>query len=29
MIKAQLVKQNNKPVAIVIDYNEYLRLKDI
>ena len=29
MIKTQLVKQNNKPVAIVIDYKEYLRLKDI
>ncbi|PKN66779.1 MAG: hypothetical protein CVU54_17875 [Deltaproteobacteria bacterium HGW-Deltaproteobacteria-12] len=29
MIKTQLVKENNKPVAVVIDYKEYLRLKDI
>lgn len=29
MIKTQLVKENNKPVAVVIDYKEYLRLKEI
>jgi PHD/YefM family antitoxin component YafN of YafNO toxin-antitoxin module len=29
MIKTQLVKQNNKPVAVIIDYKEYLRLKEI
>ena len=29
MIKTQLVKQDNKPVAVVIDYKEYLRLKEI
>jgi PHD/YefM family antitoxin component YafN of YafNO toxin-antitoxin module len=29
VIKTQLVKENNKPVAVVIDYKEYLRLKDI
>lgn len=29
MIKTQLVKQDNKPVAVVIDYQEYLRLKEI
>jgi PHD/YefM family antitoxin component YafN of YafNO toxin-antitoxin module len=29
MIKTQVVKENNKPVAVVLDYKEYLRLKDI
>lgn len=29
MIKTQLVKQDNKPVAVVLDYKEYLRLKEI
>jgi hypothetical protein len=29
MIKTQLVKQDNRPVAVVIDYKEYLRLKEI
>ncbi|MDH4164774.1 MAG: type II toxin-antitoxin system Phd/YefM family antitoxin [Nitrospirota bacterium] len=29
MIKTQIVKQNNKPVAVVLDYKEYLRLKEI
>lgn len=29
MIRTQLVKENNKPVAVVIDYKEYLRLKEI
>jgi len=29
MIKTQLVKQDNKPVAVVMDYKEYLRLKEI
>ena len=24
-----MVKENNKPVAVVIDYKEYLRLKEI
>ena len=29
MIKTQLVKEDNQPVAVVIDYKEYLRLKEI
>ena len=29
MIKTQLVKQDNKPVAVIVDYKEYLRLKEI
>jgi PHD/YefM family antitoxin component YafN of YafNO toxin-antitoxin module len=29
MIKTQVVKENNKPVAVVLDYKEYLRLKEI
>jgi PHD/YefM family antitoxin component YafN of YafNO toxin-antitoxin module len=29
MIKTQVVKEDNKPVAVVIDYKEYLRLKEI
>jgi hypothetical protein len=29
MIKTQLVKQDNKPVAVIVDYKEYLRLKEL
>ena len=29
MIKTQIVKENNKPVAVIMDYREYVRLKDI
>jgi hypothetical protein len=29
MIRTQLVKEDNKPVAVVMDYKEYLRLKEI
>ena len=29
MIKTQFVKEDNKPVAVIIDYKEYLRLKEI
>lgn len=29
MIKTQVVKQNNKPVVVIMDYKEYLRLKEI
>ena len=29
MIKTQIVKENNKPVAVIMDYKEYLRLKEI
>lgn len=29
MIKTQIVKENDKLVAVVLDYKEYLRLKEI
>jgi hypothetical protein len=29
MIKTQIVKENDKPVAVVLDYKEYLRLKEL
>ena len=29
MIKKQIIKENNKPVAIVLDYKEYLKLREI
>jgi len=29
MIKTQIIKEDNKPVAVILDFNEYKRLKDI
>jgi hypothetical protein len=29
VIKTQIVKENNKPVAVIMDYKEYVRLKEI
>ncbi len=29
MIKTQLIKEDNKPVAVIMDYREYLRLKEM
>jgi hypothetical protein len=29
MIKTQIVKENNRPVVVIMDYKEYLRLKEI
>jgi len=29
MIKTQVIKEDSKPVAVILDYKEYLRLKDI
>lgn len=29
MIKTQIIKENRKPVAVILDYKEYLRLKEI
>jgi len=29
MIKTQIVKSDDKPVAVIMDYKEYLRLKEI
>lgn len=29
MIKTQIVKADDKPVAVIMDYKEYLRLKEI
>lgn len=29
MIKTQVIKEDNKPVAVILDYNEFKRLKEI
>jgi len=29
MIKTQIIKEDNKPVAVILDYKEYLRLKEV
>jgi hypothetical protein len=29
MIKTQIVKEDNKPAIVIMDYKEYLRLKEI
>lgn len=29
MIKTQLVREDNKPVAVIMDYREYMRLKEM
>jgi hypothetical protein len=29
MIKTQIVKADDKPIAVIMDYKEYLRLKEI
>ena len=29
MIKTQLIKERNKPIAVILDYNEYKRLKEL
>jgi hypothetical protein len=29
MIKTQIVKQGSKPIAVLLDYSEYRRLKQI
>jgi PHD/YefM family antitoxin component YafN of YafNO toxin-antitoxin module len=29
MIKTQVIKEDNKPVAVILDYQEYKRLKEI
>jgi hypothetical protein len=29
MIKTRVIKENNRPLAVVIDYREYTRLKEI
>lgn len=28
MIKTQIIKEDDRPVAVIIDYSEYLRLKE-
>lgn len=28
MIKTQIIKEDSKPVAVILDYKEYLRLKE-
>ncbi|GAB62186.1 hypothetical protein KSU1_C0590 [Candidatus Jettenia caeni] len=27
MIKTQIIKEKNKPIAVIMDYKEYLKLK--
>jgi len=29
MIKTQIIREDNKPVAVIIDFKEYQRLKEI
>ncbi len=29
MIKTQIIEEDDKPVAVIIDYNEYLHLKEL
>ena len=29
MIKTQVIKENNEPKAVIMDYKEYLRLKEM
>lgn len=29
MIKKQIIKEDNKPIAVILDYEEYQRLKEI
>ena len=29
MIKTQIINEDDKPVAVILDYQEYLRLKEI
>jgi hypothetical protein len=29
MIKTQIVREGNKPIAVLLDYREYKRLKEI
>lgn len=29
MIKKQFVEKNGKPIAVILDYKEYLKLKEI
>lgn len=29
MIKTQIIKEDNRPVAVIIDYKEYMRLREI
>ena len=29
MVKTQIIKKDKEPVAVILDYNEYMRLKEI
>ena len=29
MIKTQIIKQSNKPIAVILDFEEFTRLKNI
>jgi hypothetical protein len=29
MIETQIIKKSNKPIAVILDYNQYLKLKEL
>lgn len=29
MVKTQIIRKDKEPVAVILDYNEYLRLREI
>ncbi len=29
MIQTQIIRENDQPIAVILDYKEYLRLKDL
>lgn len=29
MVKTQIIRKDKEPVAVILDYNEYVRLKEI
>lgn len=29
MIKTQVIKERNRPIAVILDYKEYLKLREI
>jgi len=29
MIKTQIIKENENPIAVILDYKEYIKLKEI
>jgi hypothetical protein len=29
MVKTQIIRKDKEPIAVILDYNEYIRLKEI